>query len=114
MTTPKPNMTISYGHLETPVNISAAEFKAKCLKLIDEVAKSQVPLIITKRGKPVAKLVPIDEEAPKSLFGYMRGKGEILGDIVNLPQEPWAAETGEEDDLYAGLPTGRASASHDQ
>lgn len=103
-----------YGHLETPVNISAAEFKAKCLKLIDEVAKSHVPLIITKRGKPVAKLAPIDEETPQSLFGYMRGKGQILGDIVNLPQEPWAAESGEEDDLYPGLTASRATTSHDQ
>ncbi|MCU0835094.1 MAG: type II toxin-antitoxin system prevent-host-death family antitoxin [Chromatiaceae bacterium] len=96
------------------MSISAAEFKAKCLKLIDEVAKSHVPLIITKRGKPVAKLAPIDEDTPKSLFGYMRGKGQILGDIVNLPQEPWAAETGEEDDLYAGLTPSRAKASHEQ
>jgi prevent-host-death family protein len=96
------------------MNISAAEFKAKCLKLIDEVATSHVPLIITKQGKPGAKLAPIDEETPKSLFGYMRGKGQILGDIVNVPQEPWTAETGEEDDLYAGLTPSRATAIHDQ
>lgn len=83
------------------MDISAAEFKAKCLKLLDQVASTHEPLVITKRGKPVAKLVPIQEEAPVPLFGYMKGTGQILGDIVNVPHEPWAAETGEEDDLYA-------------
>lgn len=82
------------------MNINAAQFKAKCLKLIDEVAATREPLIITKRGKPLAKLVPIQDETLPPLFGYMKGMGEILGDIVNVPHEPWAAETGEEDDLY--------------
>lgn len=82
------------------MNINAAAFKAKCLKLIDEVATTHEPLIITKRGKPVARLVPIEDENPPSLFGYMKGTGKIIGDIVNVPHEPWAAETGEEDHLY--------------
>lgn len=85
------------------MNISAAEFKAKCLKLLDEVASTHEPLIITKRGKPVAKLVPVEEEPRAPLFGYMKGTVQILGDIVNVPHEPWAAETGEEDDLYGAL-----------
>lgn len=85
------------------MNINAAEFKAKCLKLIDEVAATHEPLVITKRGKPVAKLVPIEEEGQKPLFGYMKGTVTILGDIVEVPHEPWAAETGEEDELYRDL-----------
>jgi len=83
------------------MNINAAEFKAKCLKLMDQVADTHEPLVITKRGKPLVKLVPIENETPTRLFGYMKGTGQILGDIVNVPHEPWAAETGEEDDLYA-------------
>lgn len=84
------------------MNINAAEFKAKCLKLIDEVAITHQPLVITKRGKPVARVVPIEDESPPpSLFGYMKGTGEIVGDIVDVPSEPWAVETGEEDHLYA-------------
>jgi prevent-host-death family protein len=84
------------------MNVNAAEFKAKCLKLIDEVAATHQPLVITKRGKPVARVVPIEDEAPPpSLFGYMKGTGEIVGDIVAVPSDPWAAETGEEDYLYA-------------
>ena len=86
------------------MNINAAQFKAKCLKLIDEVAATRKPLIITKRGKPLAKLVPIQDETPASLFGYMKGTVEILGDIVNVPHDAWAAETGEEDELYAATP----------
>jgi prevent-host-death family protein len=86
------------------MNINAAQFKAKCLKLIDEVAATRKSLIITKRGKPLAKLVPIQDETPTSLFGYMKGTGQILGDIVNVPYDAWAAETGEEDDFYMTTP----------
>ena len=83
------------------MEISAAEFKAKCLKLMDEVARTGEPLIITKRGKPVARLMPPEATAPRtSLFGYMAGTAAILGDIVNVPHDAWAAETGEEDPLY--------------
>ena len=87
------------------MKINAAEFKAKCLKLIDEVAATHEPLIITKRGKPVAKVVPIEEEKPRGLFGYMKGSVTIHGDIINVPHEPRAAETGEEDDLYGPVLT---------
>ena len=62
--------------------ISAAEFKTNCLRLMDEVAKRRIPIVITKRGKPVAKLVPVDEE-PIDLFGYMAGTIKICGDIVS-------------------------------
>lgn len=92
------------------MNINAAEFKAKCLKLLDEVAATHQPLVITKRGKPVAKVVPIDDDAPRSLFGYMKGTVTIHGDIVDVPHEPWAAETGEEDDLYRDLAPGKRAA----
>lgn len=85
------------------MSVNAAEFKSKCLKLIDQVAATHEPLVITKRGKPMAKLVPIECETPTSLFGYMKNTGQILGDIVDVPHEPFAAETGEEDDLYAGF-----------
>jgi prevent-host-death family protein len=97
-------MTILHGHEGIAMNINAAQFKAKCLKLIDEVAATRKPLTITKRGKPLAKLVPIDDKALPPLFGYMKGTGQILGDIVNVPHDAWAAETGEEDDLYRRTP----------
>ena len=85
------------------MNINAAEFKAKCLKLIDEVAATHEPLIISKRGKPLVKLVPIENEVPASMFGYMKGTVTLHGDIVAPLGEAWSAETGDEDSLYADL-----------
>jgi prevent-host-death family protein len=63
--------------------IPAATFKANCLRLMDEVAQQRQPIIITKRGKPVAKLVPVEEQGPIDLFGYMAGTAKICGDIIN-------------------------------
>ena len=86
------------------MNINAAEFKAKCLKLLDEVAATHQPLVITKRGKPVARVVPIELDDEHSLLGYMKGTIEIHGDILAPIDEAWSAESGDEDHLYAGLP----------
>ena len=47
--------------------IQASEFKAKCLALLDEVAETKETLVVTKRGKPVAQIVPAEE--PRSLLG---------------------------------------------
>ena len=63
--------------------VAAADFKANCLRLMDEVAQQRRPIIITKRGKPVAKLVPVDEPGPIDLFGRMAGSIKICGDIIN-------------------------------
>ena len=67
--------------------IPAGEFKAKCLKLMDEVAETGEELVITKHGKPVAKLTPVIE-GRHSLFGSMRGSVTILGDIVEPVLDP--------------------------
>lgn len=74
--------------------IPAGEFKAQCLHLMDEVNDTGVSFLITKRGKPVARLVPaVAEEKPfRSLYGLTKGSMEILGDIVSpLPNE-WEAD----------------------
>ncbi|MHB1175214.1 MAG: type II toxin-antitoxin system Phd/YefM family antitoxin [Sulfuriferula sp.] len=85
------------------MSVNTAEFKSKCLKLIDQVASTHEPLVIAKHGKPMVRLVPLECETPASLFGYMKNTGQILGDIVEVPHEPFAAESGEEDRLYADL-----------
>lgn len=85
------------------MNINAAEFKAKCLQLMNQVADTHEPLIISKRGKPLVKLVPIVEETPKSMFGYMKGTVTFHGDILEPLDETWSAESGDEDHLYACL-----------
>ena len=62
--------------------ISAAEFKAKCLEVLDQVAERRESVVVTKRGKPVAQVVPILKR-PKHLWGAMKGEIEIRGDIVS-------------------------------
>jgi prevent-host-death family protein len=59
----------------------AGEFKAHCLKVMDEVASKREAVIITKRGKPVAKLVPVDQKVD-DIYGFFKGKGTIKGDVV--------------------------------
>lgn len=86
-------MVTDYGHIMTKSReIPAGEFKAKCLKLMDDVAATGEELIITKHGKPVARLVPAKEERPL-LFGSMKGTVKILGDIIEPVWEPrWEEE----------------------
>ncbi|NOX75501.1 MAG: type II toxin-antitoxin system prevent-host-death family antitoxin [Gammaproteobacteria bacterium] len=85
------------------MKINATEFKAKCLKLVDEVARTREPIIVTKHGKPVAKVVPIEAEKPLSSFGYMAGTLKITGDIISPIDEEWSAITGDEDEFYTGM-----------
>ena len=70
--------------------IAAGEFKAKCLAIMDEVQAKKSKFIITKNGKPVAQLVPV-EEVEDSLFGFYAGKLAISGDIEapSVPPERW-------------------------
>jgi prevent-host-death family protein len=80
--------------------VPAGEFKARCLKLMDEVQATRRPLVITKRGKPIAKLVPVEEnEMRRSIFGCMKGTVTIHGDIVSPIELDWHAERGI---LYVG------------
>lgn len=73
------------------MSISAAEFKAHCLQLMDQVAAGGEPITITKRGKPVARLVAVAAPKPAFLFGCMKDSVEILGDIIApvLTPEEW-------------------------
>jgi prevent-host-death family protein len=70
--------------------IKASEFKAKCLALLDDVGRTGDPLVITKKGKPLAKLVPYKQEKRK-LIGILKGRGEILGDIISPIDVEWEA-----------------------
>jgi prevent-host-death family protein len=71
--------------------IPATEFKARCLELMDRVAERREIFVITKRGKEVAKLVPVERKPKETIFGCLRGKGSITGDIINpaIPFEAW-------------------------
>lgn len=75
----------------TPDAIPAGEFKAKCLQIMEEVKLQHRTVIITKHGKPIAKLVPF-EDAPRSLFGALEGSVKIKGNIIESIGEEWEAE----------------------
>ena len=71
----------------------AGQFKTHCLSVIDEVHNRREEVIITKYGKPMARLIPLNEK-PASIFGFMRGKGKIIGDIISpvFPEDDWESE----------------------
>ncbi len=71
--------------------MKASEFKAKCLKLMDEVQKTGEEIVITKNGKPVSKLVPYRTK-PATLFGLHRGKINSGGKEIFSTDEKWDAD----------------------
>jgi prevent-host-death family protein len=70
--------------------IPAGQFKAQCLAIMDQVLRSGEPVVVTKHGKPVVKLVPAEKQED-DIFGYMAGRAKIVGDIVGpiTPLEDW-------------------------
>ena len=70
--------------------MNATEFKAKCLKIFDELDPSGV--IIVKRGKPVANVVPISDLNIHQLIGSMKGKIKIKGNILDTGMK-WNAQS---------------------
>jgi len=70
--------------------IPAGKFKVHCLAIMDEVQSRRQAVVITKRGKPVAKLVTLEEQHD-DIFGFFKGKIEIKGDIVSpvFSPEEW-------------------------
>ena len=73
------------------MKIAAAKFKSQCLALMDEVERKRSEIVITKRGRPVAKLVPVDS-GDNPLIGGMRGTVRFIGDIVSPIGVKWNAE----------------------
>jgi prevent-host-death family protein len=65
----------------------AGEFKTRCLSVMDSVQKTKESVLITKRGRPVARLVPAEEEEPREFMGRLEGIVKIVGDIES-PIEP--------------------------
>lgn len=71
-------------------NISASDFKAQCLAILDEISRTGEGIVITKRGKPVARLLP---SIPEN--GYpqhrLRGSGHIVDDLIAppVPEDAW-------------------------
>jgi prevent-host-death family protein len=69
--------------------IPAAEFKSHCLAVMDRVAQSGRPVVVTKHGKPVVQILPAESDEG-DIFGFLAGKGRIVGDIENtIPLSEW-------------------------
>jgi prevent-host-death family protein len=83
-------MVSDYGRNSMPSTIPAGEFKAKCLKLLDEVAEKRETLVITKHGKPVAQVVPMPP-TEGDFVGSMRGSVLWEGDIISPLDVEWEA-----------------------
>ena len=76
--------------MKSPATVPAGEFKAKCLKLLDDVAETRQPLIVTKRGKPLAQVIPMPAKH-QDIVGSMKGSVTILGDIISPLDVEWDA-----------------------
>ncbi len=74
------------------LEIAVGKFKAQCLALIDHVAQSHETIIITKYGRPMAKVLPIDPE--KDLIEKpLKNAATYVGDIVTPIDEKWEADS---------------------
>jgi prevent-host-death family protein len=72
--------------------VGAGEFKVHCLQIMDEVSRSRAQVVITKHGKPFAKLVPYSEE-PNSLYGCMGDSVVIHGNVIDAIEEVWDVDS---------------------
>jgi prevent-host-death family protein len=70
--------------------MAAGSFKVRCLAVMDEVQAKRETVVITKRGKPVAKLVPVNEDADE-IYNFLGGKGAATGDVISpaISIEDW-------------------------
>lgn len=71
------------------MTMSAAKFKQQCLRVMEEVRRNRREVVITKRGKPVARLAPIQNNKPQRLLGYLKGQVTIQGNIVKPIKVKW-------------------------
>lgn len=74
------------------ITLSVTEFKAKCLRLLADVETKGDRLVITKRGRPFARVEPIHATKPR-LKGTWKGLVKIKGDIVHFSDNPWEVES---------------------
>ncbi len=68
--------------------IAISEFKAKCLAILDEVQKTKQPIRVTRRGRPIAEVSPPAPTNNLDWIGSMKGRMEILGDIISPASDP--------------------------
>ncbi len=74
------------------MEIAAGKFKAECLRLMDHVHETHEEIIITKRGRQIAKLVPIGGNPEKNIYGWMKDSVIFEDDIISPIEEKWDVE----------------------
>jgi prevent-host-death family protein len=90
--------------------MAVGEFKAKCLAVLKDVDMTGQPLLVTRRGKPLARILPpeepIEKEAPEAIFGCLRHMGAIHGDIASpeFTEEEWERMFHEKWDRFEAGP----------
>jgi prevent-host-death family protein len=72
-------------------SVTTSELKARCSEIIGRVERMRTPVILTKRGRPVARIVPMEDGERADLFGFAKGSISILGDIVEPVDVSWEA-----------------------
>ncbi len=71
--------------------VTATDLKARCGRIIDAVARDREVIVVTRRGRPVARIVPIESPAARSIFGFAAGSVVIHGDIMSPIDVVWDA-----------------------
>ena len=90
--------------------MGAAQFKARCLQIMERVRRTREAVVITKRGMPVAKLVPADAPGKRAVLGCLRGAVEIVGDPTAplFTHREWAEIERRNDEQWKRWHAGRA------
>lgn len=81
---PKPHQAAKQPNVR---QVAASEFKSRCLALVDEVADTGRAIVVTKRGRPVARVVPFVDDTRASLLGSVLEEHDLLAPL----DEPWDA-----------------------
>ena len=73
--------------------VAISVFKARCLSLLEKVRRTGAPILVTRRGEPIAEVTPPSpEHAGEEWLGSAAGTGQILGDIVSpIASDDWEA-----------------------
>lgn len=83
---------VAYGAPVPEGWVSAAEFKANCLNLIEQVRQGRGEVVVTRYGRPVARLVPFEADAIPPILGHLAGGLLSYGDLVSPVDEAWEAD----------------------
>lgn len=74
------------------MEISTIQFQQECLRFLEEVHSQNTEIVITKHGKPFARLVPANKKEPHSFLGSLMGVGTTIGDLTEPLEDEWECD----------------------